>query len=68
MAGNTQYMQGNIGSTYNIKNLLVGTTDVAQQKECLCTEEMAQQLSTLTALPEALSSIPSNHMVAYNHL
>ena len=41
MAGNTQYMQGNIGSTYNIKNLLVGTTDVAQQKECLCTEEMA---------------------------
>jgi hypothetical protein len=23
---------------------------------------------TLTALPEALSSIPSNHMVAHNHL
>jgi hypothetical protein len=30
--------------------------------------EMAQRLRTLTALPEALSSIPSNHMVAYNHL
>ena len=30
--------------------------------------EMAQQLGTLTVLPEVLSSIPSNHMVAHNHL
>jgi hypothetical protein len=30
--------------------------------------EMAQWLRTLTALPEVLSSIPSNHMVAHNHL
>jgi hypothetical protein len=30
--------------------------------------EMDQQLRALTALPEALSSIPSNHMVAHNHL
>ena len=30
--------------------------------------EMAQRLRALTALPEALSSIPSNHMVAHNHL
>jgi hypothetical protein len=30
--------------------------------------EMAQQLRPLTALPEVLSSIPSNHMVAHNHL
>jgi hypothetical protein len=30
--------------------------------------EMAQWLSALTALPEVLSSIPSNHMVAHNHL
>jgi len=30
--------------------------------------EMAQQLRALTALPEDLSSIPSNHMVAHNHL
>jgi hypothetical protein len=29
---------------------------------------MAQQLRTLTALPEVLSSIPSNHMVAHNHM
>jgi hypothetical protein len=30
--------------------------------------EMAQWLRTLMALPEVLSSIPSNHMVAHNHL
>jgi hypothetical protein len=29
---------------------------------------MAQQLRALTVLPEVLSSIPSNHMMAYNHL
>ena len=30
--------------------------------------EIAQRLRALTALPEVLSSIPSNHMVAHNHL
>jgi hypothetical protein len=30
--------------------------------------EMAQQLRALAALPEVLSSIPSNHMVAHNYL
>ena len=30
--------------------------------------EMAQRLRALTALPEVLSSIPSNHMVAHNHM
>jgi hypothetical protein len=29
---------------------------------------MAQQLRALSALPKALSSIPSNHMVAHNRL
>ena len=29
---------------------------------------MAQQLRALTALPEVLSSIPSNDMVAHNHV
>jgi hypothetical protein len=29
---------------------------------------MARWLRALTALPEVLSSIPSNHMVAHNHL
>ncbi|CAO2599548.1 hypothetical protein LEMLEM_LOCUS9914 [Lemmus lemmus] len=30
--------------------------------------EMAQWLRALTGLPKVLSSIPSNHMVAHNHL
>jgi hypothetical protein len=30
--------------------------------------EMAQWLKALTALPEVVISIPSNHMVAHNHL
>jgi hypothetical protein len=30
--------------------------------------EMALQLGALTALPEVLSSGPSSHMVAHNHL
>jgi hypothetical protein len=30
--------------------------------------EMAQWLRGLTILPEILSSIPSDHMVAHNHL
>jgi len=30
--------------------------------------EMAQHLKVLTILLEVLSSIPSNHMVVYNHL
>ena len=30
--------------------------------------EMAQELEALTIFPEVLSSIPSNHMVAHNHL
>jgi hypothetical protein len=30
--------------------------------------EMAQWLRALITLPKVLSSIPSNHMVAYNHL
>ena len=30
--------------------------------------EMAQWLRALSTLPEVLSSIPSNHMVAHNHL
>jgi hypothetical protein len=31
-------------------------------------EEMAQWVRALADLPEVLSSIPSNHMVAHNHL
>jgi hypothetical protein len=38
------------------------------KKKLLGAGEMAQWLRALTALPEVLSSIPSNHMVAHNHL
>jgi hypothetical protein len=31
-------------------------------------EMMAQRLGALTILPEVQSSIPSNHMVAHNHI
>jgi hypothetical protein len=37
-------------------------------RDILRTGEMAQRLRALTALPKVLSSNPSNHMVAYNHL
>jgi hypothetical protein len=30
--------------------------------------KIAQQVRALTALPKVLSSNPSNHMVAHNHL
>ena len=39
-----------------------------QYKDGFWAGEMAQRFKTLTALPEVLSSIPSNHMVAHNHL
>jgi hypothetical protein len=41
---------------------------MAKEKRNPRVGEMAQQLRTLTALPEILSSIPSSHMLAHNHL
>ena len=38
------------------------------EKAALGAGEMAQRLRALPALPKVLSSIPSNHMVAHNHL
>jgi hypothetical protein len=38
------------------------------ESDSLVLGEMAQWLRALTALPEVLSSIPSNHIVAHNHL
>jgi hypothetical protein len=38
------------------------------KKRLVCAGEMAQRLRALTVLPEVLSSIPSNHVVAHNHL
>jgi hypothetical protein len=37
-------------------------------KDSMLAGEMAQRLRALTALPEVLGSIPSNHMVAHNHV
>jgi hypothetical protein len=37
-------------------------------KELLRAAETAQRLRALAALPEVLSSVPCNHMVAHNHL
>jgi hypothetical protein len=37
-------------------------------KDKIEAEKTTQWSSTLTALPEVLSLIPSNHMVAHNHL
>jgi ethanolamine utilization cobalamin adenosyltransferase len=39
-----------------------------KQKTVSGAGEMAQCFRALTALPEVLSSIPSNYMVAHNHL
>jgi hypothetical protein len=44
------------------------SVSVLSQQQETGTGEMAQRLGALTALPEALSSIPSNHMVAHNYL
>jgi hypothetical protein len=41
---------------------------VLTEKKIFGAEEMAHLLRALPALPEVLSSIPINHMVAYNHL
>jgi hypothetical protein len=45
----------------------MGLTDIKVKMQFKA-GEMAQQLRALTALPEVLSLIPSNHMVAHNHL
>jgi hypothetical protein len=47
---------------------LTETPEVHKQGCQTTAGEMAQWLRALTALPEVLSSNPSNHMVAHNHL
>jgi hypothetical protein len=55
--------------TYNInRNQLISHISKVVKEQNTGAGEMAQQLRALTALPEVLSSIPSNHMVAHNHL
>jgi hypothetical protein len=48
--------------------LLLSVTKYWQEANYKRAGEVAQQLRALTVLPEVLSSIPSNHMVAHNHL
>jgi len=64
-------------SQFTLKHFLWGTKHIysSEVKHLHCTQrlwdragEMAQWLRALTALPEVLSSIASNHMVAHNHL
>jgi hypothetical protein len=47
---------------------LKSSRKLKKQKTKTGLEKMAQRLRALTALPEVLSSVPSNHMVAHNHL
>jgi hypothetical protein len=47
---------------------LEGCLDLDGSKLSWWAGEMAQWLRAPTALPEVLSSIPSNYMVAHNHL
>jgi hypothetical protein len=54
---------------FNAKQkILSGKTFFEKRTKEVGAGEMAQRLRTLTALPEVLSSILSNHMVAHNHL
>ena len=41
---------------------------ITREKKRSWAGEMAQGLRALTVLPKVLSSIPSNHMVAHDHL
>jgi hypothetical protein len=47
---------------------LAWTIQLLSQKYKFRVGEMARWLGALAALSEIQSSIPSNHMVAYNHL
>jgi hypothetical protein len=65
---NTPSLQG----TLTIWQLLKFSSEIPHflllRNNFIGAREMAQWLRALTALPEVLSSIPSNHMVVHNHL
>jgi hypothetical protein len=48
--------------------VLQGRTGLSLKEPQLGAGEMAQWLGALTTLPEVLSLIPSNNMVAHDHL
>jgi hypothetical protein len=51
-----------------LEDLYIKKKITVTNKTKIWTGEMAQWLKALTALPKVLSSNPSNHMVAHNHL
>jgi hypothetical protein len=50
------------------RRLITPFPTVPKESPSLRAREMVQRLRALTALPKVLSSNPSNHMVAHNHL
>jgi hypothetical protein len=52
----------------DMRSALLFKKEDEEEEELLAAREMAQWLRALTALPEVLSSIPSNPIVAHNHL
>ena len=46
----------------------VNQAGVFEKKELAGAGEMAQRVTAPTALPKVMSSNPSTHMVAHNHL
>jgi hypothetical protein len=54
-----------VGSLYGCISQYVSVALIKQTGQA---GEVAQWLRALTVLPEVLSSIPSNHMVAHNNL
>jgi hypothetical protein len=63
----SEYLFSNQVSFLNIKYIFP-SIKCSSHKIFFRIREMAQWLRALTALPEVLSPIPSNHMVAHNHL
>jgi hypothetical protein len=61
-----------LGPTSQKKKLRLGIKNIVQNPRVNKLEnragEMSQRLRAPTALPQVLSSNPSNHMVAHNHL
>jgi hypothetical protein len=48
--------------------IFIDNTIIKKKQKPMEAGKMAQQLRALTALPEILSSIPSNHMLVQNYL
>ena len=65
-------LAGVLGPTSQKKKLRLGIKNIVQNPRVNKLEnragEMSQRLRAPTALPQVLSSNPSNHMVAHNHL